>query len=396
MWLHVPSTCCPSALVAEGSTSGSSEPPVEPPALWCTSSGKPSLRPASWPGWKRRPWRQLLSGTTCSPSTAARGVASWIASLAAHRAKTSASPASRPGSTESALGSSSSRFESPASARPRSSSGRTSGEQLALFPPSTPSSPGTATPEPSSAFELLTWVRPTSGDGSSCWPTAAVSDSRSSARGTTTTGVMHPGTSLTDAMRADAASERRRQGRTESDAQGQALADGAGSHGVGDAERAVAQLPRGPGVVRGSECSTGGAGHPAAGGEPRPAGADVAAQDGVGLANASGARLEGGERAGASREGAGAPRPAAQRGRPLEWPPGPGDVEGWARVASVAPHLVPAQPCFRRVAHELAGGVDPADAYWADRLRLLGNGVVPSQAAAAFAFLWQHLERRQS
>ena len=33
------------------------------------------------------------------------------------------------------------------------------------------------------------------------WPTPAVSDSRSPGRHTTTTGVMHPGTSLTDAMR---------------------------------------------------------------------------------------------------------------------------------------------------------------------------------------------------
>ena len=33
---------------------------------------------------------------------------------------------------------------------------------------------------------------------------------------------------------------------------------------------------------------------------------------------------------------------------------------------------------------------------WADRLRILGNGVVPAQAAAAFSFLWKHLEARQS
>lgn len=201
--------------------------------------------------------------------------------------------------------------------------------------------------------------------------------------------------------------------------------------GVGDAERAAAQLPRGPGVLRGSECSTGGTGHPTAGCESRPAGADVAdtaserrrqgrpesdAQgqtlaDGTGssrgVADASGARLEGGERAEAPREGAGAPRPAAQRGRPLEWPPGPGDVEGWARVASVAPHLVPSQPGIRRMADGVAAGLVPAgrglaewwqpelDAMWADRLRLLGNGVVPAQAAAAFTFLWQHLERKQ-
>ena len=40
---------------------------------------------------------------------------------------------------------------------------------------------------------LDTWARQ--------WPTPTASDSRSSGRHTTTTGVMHPGTSLTDAMR---------------------------------------------------------------------------------------------------------------------------------------------------------------------------------------------------
>lgn len=51
--------------------------------------------------------------------------------------------------------------------------------------------------------------------------------------------------------------------------------------------------------------------------------------------------------------------------------------------------LAPAEPRLRGVADGLAGWVDdddPADA-WADRLRLLGNGVVPAQAAAAFVEL---------
>ena len=34
-----------------------------------------------------------------------------------------------------------------------------------------------------------------------CWPTPATTDAAAAARGTTTTGVMHPGTSLTDALR---------------------------------------------------------------------------------------------------------------------------------------------------------------------------------------------------
>ena len=78
----------------------------------------------------------------------------------------------------------------------------------------------------------------------------------------------------------------------------------------------------------------------------------------------------------------------------------------WLHVASVAPHLVPSQPGLRRVADGMSGGMVPAghplgewwqrdvDSYWVDRLRLLGNGVVPAQAAAAWRFLWRHLERR--
>lgn len=38
---------------------------------------------------------------------------------------------------------------------------------------------------------------------SSLWPTPVTTDAKSSARGTTTTGVMHAGESLTDAVRAE-------------------------------------------------------------------------------------------------------------------------------------------------------------------------------------------------
>lgn len=91
MWLHLPASCL-SSLGTEASTSPS-KPPVEPD-LWCWSSGTPLPRPSSWRGWKKRPWRRLLSGTTLPPSTADAGVASWIASLAAAPARTSPSPES--------------------------------------------------------------------------------------------------------------------------------------------------------------------------------------------------------------------------------------------------------------------------------------------------------------
>lgn len=74
------------------------------------------------------------------------------------------------------------------------------------------------------------------------------------------------------------------------------------------------------------------------------------------------------------------------------WPPGPADVEGWRRVLSVAPFLAPAlpQPGIRRVVDGMAlasGGLDRIEL-----LRLLGNGVVPDQAAAAFLLLSNHLQ----
>ena len=69
----------------------------------------------------------------------------------------------------------------------------------------------------------------------------------------------------------------------------------------------------------------------------------------------------------------------ADRG-PL-FPPGPGDLDAWRRILEADPSLSPAlEPPFRLLAHGMA----------ADRrqwLRLLGNGVVPLQAAYAFTAL---------
>jgi hypothetical protein len=48
-----------------------------------------------------------------------------------------------------------------------------------------------------------TWEPPTSESACSSWPTPNTKDRDSAARHTTETGVMHPGTTLTDAVRAD-------------------------------------------------------------------------------------------------------------------------------------------------------------------------------------------------
>ncbi|MGO4338992.1 DNA cytosine methyltransferase [Labrys sp. KB_33_2] len=59
------------------------------------------------------------------------------------------------------------------------------------------------------------------------------------------------------------------------------------------------------------------------------------------------------------------------------FPPGPGDLDGWREVLARAPEL---EPSLRRVADGLASGLDDARI---ERLRMLGNGVVPLEAAYA-------------
>ena len=117
-WLYLPESAASNSDCTEPS------PDTE---LSVTSSGTPTLRPLSWRGWRNRPWLQLLSGTTCPPSTADRGVELWISSLAASRARTSVSPAREQGSLVRGPGSGASTREFFAKYDPVSSSWRTSG-----------------------------------------------------------------------------------------------------------------------------------------------------------------------------------------------------------------------------------------------------------------------------
>lgn len=73
-------------------------------------------------------------------------------------------------------------------------------------------------------------------------------------------------------------------------------------------------------------------------------------------------------------------RDGGRSGERAPWPPGPEDADGWSRVRRDRPDL---EPAVRRVADGLANRVE--------RLRLLGNGVVPAQAAAAWRELWGRL-----
>lgn len=59
---------------------------------WVTLSGKATLRPRSWRGWKTRPWIARLSGMTLPALTAHHGAAWWISSMAAIHASHSPLP----------------------------------------------------------------------------------------------------------------------------------------------------------------------------------------------------------------------------------------------------------------------------------------------------------------
>jgi len=88
----------------------------------------------------------------------------------------------------------------------------------------------------------------------------------------------------------------------------------------------------------------------------------------------------------ANRQGLQGRRPKRERTDELPaWPPSPSNTDVWARVLAVRPDLAPAlatEPGVRGVADGVAGGLGRRD-----KLAVLGNGVVPAQAAFAFATL---------
>jgi DNA (cytosine-5)-methyltransferase 1 len=95
------------------------------------------------------------------------------------------------------------------------------------------------------------------------------------------------------------------------------------------------------------------------------------------LADARGQRLEGQQPAGPEKE-------ATRRGCrewPYHWPPGPDELDRWEAVPAEA------QPAVRGVADGLPARMD--------RLRCLGNAVVPRQAELAFVTLVERLEMRR-
>ena len=94
-WLHIPTSALPRE--SAGSTSELSSAQADAlarSAMW-RSKHRP---PQYWQrAWQKEPCLKHLSGPTCTPSTAQRGVDSWMESLRATRASRSAQPGRRRG-----------------------------------------------------------------------------------------------------------------------------------------------------------------------------------------------------------------------------------------------------------------------------------------------------------
>ena len=75
------------------------------------------------------------------------------------------------------------------------------------------------------------------------------------------------------------------------------------------------------------------------------------------------------------------------------WPPGPEDADAWRRVLAIRPDLAPAvEPEVCNLASGMARGMDIARS---DQLHILGNGVVPQQAAYALELLLTEVGMRE-
>lgn len=167
--------------------------------------------------------------------------------------------------------------------------------------------------------------------------------------------------------------------------------EGEGEHGGRPPLQAARPVERGPELAH--------AGHGAGGPEQRveqeerPAGAGQRS-GAVGDAESDGiqGRRTAGQQEPRTQVGPALSRRAEHCLRPDEWPPGPSDRAAWARVLAVRPDLAPAtpRPSFRGLANGTAGGM--AGLGRADKLRLLGNAVVPATAALAFRTLAAKLE----
>lgn len=133
MYLYIPSNSAPASECSEKGYAPPSDFLASTTAPFFTWNGKLQQPPSLSRLWKREPLIRRLSGLTCSPLMAERGVALWISSLRDSRAKTSASPVGVQALTARGLGSSSTSSTSRTIAMRQDSFWRTS--QASLLPP---------------------------------------------------------------------------------------------------------------------------------------------------------------------------------------------------------------------------------------------------------------------
>lgn len=184
MWLHLPSTCCPSVPGTADSTLELSVQQAERLARSATLSGKPA-QPRYWRlAWRKKPWLRHLSGLTCEPSMADRGVALWISSLAATRASRSVTPGNGLASLMSGIYGPTSLASlarlSPASCFSKTSQD-TSLSASMLFVPTSNASATELRRDYSRRLKLAQAIA-ASGCSSLAWPTPGANDHKGSAR----------------------------------------------------------------------------------------------------------------------------------------------------------------------------------------------------------------------
>ncbi len=177
MWLHIPSSVYSAG--PECSTLPS-DAQFQALAQFATWRGK-LQRPQSWRrGWQTAACAKLLSGPTLPPSTASRGVAEWMESLAVSHAPTCPLPGDKQDLTETLADCFSSTSESFAKFSPDGVLLRTS-RQFCLFQQEEPFSenlPRSGTMRNGELFERPMLAPRTGATGLSSWPTATTQDAK--------------------------------------------------------------------------------------------------------------------------------------------------------------------------------------------------------------------------